>query len=237
MELDYGTPILKVQSGSHAYGVAQENSDTDYLGIFVAPTKDVLSFGVKQTATHDIEGDIDITWWELTHACKILMKGAFSALPLLAGEVIEATDDGHSFRANRSAFLSKQMLEPVLGFAKSLGLEGFDMNDGSGLFPPKKYAVAYRNLVIAATRTAKGNLNSLILPDCAQQIYHQLYNGGLEAELKRNEWFLNGELENLYRDVTSMMTSLDPEVRSSIPNEPDKDSIQNMIVTIRNHFN
>jgi predicted nucleotidyltransferase len=37
--------ILKALVGSHLYGLENEDSDRDYLGIFMRPLEEILSFG------------------------------------------------------------------------------------------------------------------------------------------------------------------------------------------------
>ena len=38
----FGKPILLVKAGSHLHGTANENSDTDYLGVFIAKKSTTL---------------------------------------------------------------------------------------------------------------------------------------------------------------------------------------------------
>src|SRR5258706_2511298 len=57
--------ILKVVVGSVAHGLANEKSDTDYRGIFVIPTSDLLRIGPHIDQTNWIEGKVDDTSWEL----------------------------------------------------------------------------------------------------------------------------------------------------------------------------
>ncbi len=62
------TEILKVIVGSQAHGTSNAGSDTDYRGVFVAPTNEILALGAKYKGTHWIEGtDEDNTSWELSH--------------------------------------------------------------------------------------------------------------------------------------------------------------------------
>jgi len=66
--------ILKVLVGSQAHGLATSESDFDYRGVFVVPTKEILSLGSKHTTTQWIEGKEDDTSWELGHFLHLATK-------------------------------------------------------------------------------------------------------------------------------------------------------------------
>lgn len=58
--------ILKVVVGSQAHGLANANSDYDYRGVFVLPTKEFFTIGGKNMQhTSWIEGNQDDTSWEV----------------------------------------------------------------------------------------------------------------------------------------------------------------------------
>jgi len=53
--------------GSHAHGLATPESDYDYRGVFVVPTREILSLGSRIKNTNWIEGNVDDTSWEVGH--------------------------------------------------------------------------------------------------------------------------------------------------------------------------
>lgn len=59
--------ILKVLVGSRAHGLATDESDYDYRGVFVRPTEEILSLNYKPKNTSWIEGSEDNTSWEIKH--------------------------------------------------------------------------------------------------------------------------------------------------------------------------
>lgn len=61
------TQILKVIVGSQAHGLATPKSDFDYRGVYVVPTRNILSLGNVKMNTSWIEGKDDDTSWEIGH--------------------------------------------------------------------------------------------------------------------------------------------------------------------------
>ena len=57
--------ILKVIVGSKAHHLDTNKSDTDYRGVFVVPTSELLRIGPKHDETRWIEGREDDTSWEI----------------------------------------------------------------------------------------------------------------------------------------------------------------------------
>jgi predicted nucleotidyltransferase len=58
--------ILKVIVGSQAHGLATKDSDFDYRGVFVVPTREILKIGGEDMHhTSWIEGKEDDTSWEI----------------------------------------------------------------------------------------------------------------------------------------------------------------------------
>src|SRR2546429_619841 len=65
MKEDSKSLILKTIVGSQAHGLANENSDYDYRGVFVVPTSEILRIGGSVKETNWIEGNEDDTSWEI----------------------------------------------------------------------------------------------------------------------------------------------------------------------------
>ena len=64
---DIKTIILKTIVGSVAHGLSTPESDTDYRGVFVIPTSEMLKLGGHTEQTSWIEGKDDNTSWEIGH--------------------------------------------------------------------------------------------------------------------------------------------------------------------------
>lgn len=75
LETEYQMRILSaVEYGSHAYGYASEDSDYDIRLIYVYPMEQYLSLSSPKDSIRVMEGDLDISGWELkrtlSHAAK-----------------------------------------------------------------------------------------------------------------------------------------------------------------------
>lgn len=77
-----GTVVFASLTGSQAYGLAHHGSDLDYVGVYVFPTKQFLSFNVKlpreslssqHSPIHN--DDIDITLYEVGQFIELLYEG------------------------------------------------------------------------------------------------------------------------------------------------------------------
>jgi predicted nucleotidyltransferase len=66
--------ILKTIVGSHAHGLATPESDYDYRGVFVLPTKEILKIGGDRQKTNWNEGEEDSTSWEIGHFLSLSLQ-------------------------------------------------------------------------------------------------------------------------------------------------------------------
>lgn len=108
---------LVTLSGSRAYGTNRPGSDLDLAGVYVAPTRDVLSLqGAKKT--HKLP-DRDATFHEMSHFCKLAAAANPTILEVLWSPVLVMGEHGKRLRATRQAFLSKRVVNTYGGYAVS----------------------------------------------------------------------------------------------------------------------
>ncbi|MFD4670954.1 DNA polymerase beta superfamily protein [Lentzea sp. NPDC058450] len=98
--------ILQVVIGSHAYGLASEQSDVDRRGVFVAPTEAFWRFEKPPTS---VEGpEPELLSWEVEHFCKLGLKSNPTVLETLVSPLTEiSTPMGEELRELLPAFLSQ----------------------------------------------------------------------------------------------------------------------------------
>lgn len=89
--------ILKVLVGSRAHGLADENSDYDYRGVYVVSTETILSLGYKYKGNHWVEGENeDQTAYEIGHFLQLITRCNPTALETLLAPVIESPEEWDS---------------------------------------------------------------------------------------------------------------------------------------------
>lgn len=111
--------LLKVITGSHAYGLALPTSDVDYRGVYVADKGAILApFSPPKV----IEGEGDDVSYELRHFFKLASNANPNVIELLF--VPERchhfiTPLGQKLLDNKHLFLSKQIVRTYIGFSDS----------------------------------------------------------------------------------------------------------------------
>ncbi|MGQ0840828.1 nucleotidyltransferase domain-containing protein [Actinokineospora sp.] len=99
--------VLSAVVGSHAYGLATEESDVDRRGVYVAPTAWFWRFAKPPSSMEGPEPEQ--LSWEVEHFCALALKANPSVLDLLVSEHVEVcTPIGAELRALLPAFLSRR---------------------------------------------------------------------------------------------------------------------------------
>ncbi len=113
--------ILQAVVGSQAYGLARENSDEDRLGVFVAPTLDLVGLEWSPKKETKVSTDPDITRHELGKFLKLSLKGNPTILELYWAEKYTIiTYTGARIADLGKAVLSeKAVYNSYLGYARS----------------------------------------------------------------------------------------------------------------------
>ena len=144
------TEILRCVVGSQAHGLAGPHSDTDYRGVYVAPTTEILSLFNKIKNTSWVEGDIDNTEWEIGKFLEMACKCNPTVLEVfLAPRADQSIEDlyekdkskwGDELRALFPyVWNSKDVMNAFVGYGLNQRKKFFDDKDKRA----SKYAVAY----------------------------------------------------------------------------------------------
>ncbi len=153
------TTILRVLVGSRAHGLATEDSDYDYRGVWVRATRELLALGAKAKTTQWTEADkakgekLDDTSWELGHFlelathCNPTILEVFAA-PVLATQeyhhdgslAFSRHEDGRALRALLPyVWNPRGVRDAFLGYAMNQQKKFLAGKDGV----PAKFACAY----------------------------------------------------------------------------------------------
>ena len=137
---------MKVLVGSHAHGLADENSDRDYRGVYVLPTSEILSINYRYKGTSWIEGKEDDTSYEIGHFLHLATKCNPTILEVFKAPVIEMNDDGEYLRKCLSWCWNPQdVFNAFVGYGMNQRKKFLDKKDNR----QDKYACAYVRTLIA----------------------------------------------------------------------------------------
>ena len=103
--------------GSRAYGLEHAGSDSDFRGIYVAPTENALGLIAPSEQLECKEPDMTV--FEFGKFCRLAAKANPNVLELLWAPVMHETEIGQLLRANRSLFLSQLVRATYAGYAHS----------------------------------------------------------------------------------------------------------------------
>lgn len=108
--------ILEAIVGSTVYGLATEDSDIDILGVYVAPTRDILSIHKPQDTI--VKHDPDIAYHEVEKYMRLAIKCNPTILELLFMDKYEKiTDEGRLLIKIRHLFLNTAIYNSYGGYA------------------------------------------------------------------------------------------------------------------------
>lgn len=139
--------ILKCLVGSRAHGLHNEDSDYDFRGVYVTPTKDILSLNYQYKGSHWFEGKEDQTTYEIQHFLELALHCNPTILEVFVAPVWTCNPGltihltyGHALRG-----LFPYVWEPKRAFD---AFTGYGYNQRKKMLEkkdlrPRKYAVAY----------------------------------------------------------------------------------------------
>ena len=136
------TMILKALVGSRAHGLERPESDYDYRGVFVLPTREFHTIGTKPKSVIWIESDEDNTAHEIGEFLNLALKSNPSILETLASPKYTADRFGMELRLLfDDLWTPAAAVEAFTGYSKNQMIKFFD-----GSLPAQrrnKFAVAW----------------------------------------------------------------------------------------------
>lgn len=139
--------ILKVLVGSRAHGLADDDSDYDYRGVFVVPTTEILKLGGNIKNTHWVEGDNDNTSWEIGHFLHLATKCNPTILETFLAPVEDGDEWGMAMR-NLFPYIwnTNDVVNAFIGYGLNQRKKFLDDKDNRA----NKYACAYMRTLYQA---------------------------------------------------------------------------------------
>lgn len=217
------TTILLGVVGSRAYGLDHAGSDTDRLGIFQRPTREILARMAKGELDSDtrVTNDPDVACHEVGKAFRLLAENNPNALELLWLPDYETiTFTGGMILSHRDLFLSQAVRNRYVGYARGQIKRLKDY----GEFDPQK-------------RTEKHGRHTARLLFQAQGI---LETGELCVRLTEEqaeacfEWGRLADTDpiSFMGHMEQLITTLDATT-TDLQEKPDMEAIKELLVEIR----
>lgn len=218
--------ILEGITGSKAYGLDTEKSDTDIKGVYLLDTRKVLSMGFDPQKTTRDHVDPDWVYHEVGKFMKLVSGGNPTMTELLfLSDYTIMTPIGQSLIDNRDAFLStKGTMKAYRGYAFSQaqalsrryaeGLEGYDSSLKNRYAKHTRHC--FRLLMQARQLLETGTLTVRVTPQ--QREY--LFSMGEKPVSEVVDEFMrqDSEFDN---------------IKSVLPEEPDTDKLNDILYQIR----
>jgi uncharacterized protein len=213
--------ILEGITGSKAYGLDTETSDTDIKGIYLVDTRNVLSMDWnfdKQTKNHTVPD------WEY-HEVQKFMKLAQDSNPtilelLFLEDYTILTPVGKLLVDNRHLFLSQMVRKKYGGYAlsqaKSLATNDGKYGNGRANRYEKHTRHCFRLLYQGRELLETGNLTVRVTPEVREELF---------AIGKKSP----DEVVTLFEEKFKEFDTIE----SVLPEKVDKEAINNLLLQIR----
>jgi predicted nucleotidyltransferase len=218
--------ILEGITGSRAYGLDTAKSDTDIKGVYLLPTKTVLSIGFDPQRTTKDHVDPDWVYHEVGKFMKLVIGGNPTLTELLfLDEYTKMTPIGQLLIDNRSAFLSTEAITNAYsGYAFSQaqklnnrteqGLEGYDSALKNRFAKHTRHC--FRLLIQGRQLLETGTLDVKVTPEQREYLFAMGEKTASEV------------VEEFMKQDTAMK-----EVKSVLPDKPDMEKLNEILYTIR----
>jgi predicted nucleotidyltransferase len=233
--------ILKTLVGSHAHGLATPESDYDYRGVYVIPTKEILSLNFTYKGSHWLEGEQDQTAYEIGHFLQLATRCNPSILEVMVAPVIPITEESAyytKFENINSEFIKlsvswgnelrallpycwspKQAFDAFTGYSHNQQKKMLDNHLGRW----QKYGTAYLRVLWNLCNLLETGTFSLEVKDPVFKRYLQLI---------RNKEYTVGQIIDLAKELRKKAELLLPLSNQ----KSDLSKVNNFLLKIRKEF-
>ena len=212
--------ILKVLVGSQAHGLADEDSDHDFRGVYVNRTSDILRLGPAPKDASWIEKaeGADDTAWELRKFLDLSLQCNPTLLECYFAPVVDANAWGLELRSLFPCVWSAERVRAAfVGYAINQRKKMLDDKDGKA----RKYAAA----CIRAVIQAENLLRSGVLP--VSMLSHPLCP--LLRKIRRST-FSPGEVVDIFESMRDQIDAI------SCEHIPDVEPINDFLLRVRKGY-
>jgi len=227
--------ILKVLVGSQAHGLADEDSDHDYRGVYVNATEDILRLGHKYKGNHWVEGESeDQTYYEINHflclatKCNPTILEVFKAPNMATKDITEGRTITFTNEASLGIELQKlfpyiwcpkKSYEAFVGYSSNQRKKMLDKKDDRG----PKFACAYlRTLLQLHDLLEFGTFDLKVKDGCYKDYLLEIKNGHYKP----------GEII----DIAEQLIEECKVLRDKSTQEQDLDKVHEFLIKIRKQY-
>lgn len=225
--------ILQCLVGSQAYGTATPQSDFDYKSIYISPESEVIGILKEKEAKRYSPDDQSFS---LRHFFRLCIKCVPNVMELLFCEedcVVMATKEGQLLRQERNLFLSKNCVEPYIGYAQA--------QIKKSAIVPLNRGLGRQEIVAEFGYDTKFAMHTIRLLQTAEEL---LKDGVLRVKRPNRDFLLDirfGRAFKDYEDFKKYAGSLIDRVRSLesgsiLPERPDIESINRLVIAIQKQY-
>ena len=221
--------ILKVLTGSRAYGLETPESDFDFHGVYVTPTSQLLAIGPKPKESIWKEGDEDFQSWEIGRFLDLAVHCNPTVLETFVAPVEHATPCGFELRVLFESVLTrKRVYDAFLGYSHNQQKKMFNKPDNPAEDQPSprawKFAVQYLRILLQGERllrTGEFVLDMTAYTDDARSLL---------MDIKRGE-FSMGFVIDLADEFKKRLELAFAD--SSVREAPDLDAVNEFLIGVR----
>lgn len=232
-ELDLNL-LFAALSGSHAYGYAHKGSDFDIRGSFAAPTADILALSKPKDTIVIMRNRIDATFHEIEKFMQLLIKQNGNSYEQLFCPLIIKTSRWHSLLQNAAM---RTLTKHIYNHYKGMCWKNYVLFVKDKRQPvPRICLFIIRALMTGIYVLTKGgfllDINSLpkklkISASLIQRLVEHLQNEKTVSRFKKS----------IDAFILKLFVRLDSAYElSSLPEQPDTESLNALLLKIRKHF-
>ena len=213
--------IYRCLVGSRAYGLANDDSDRDVRGVYLAPAERHWSlYGVPEQLENK---ETDEVYWELQKFLLLALKANPNILEVLyTPEVLAADELAHELRGMRKSFLSKLVFQTYGGYVQAQ-FRKLEARRAKGLAIKWKHAMHLIRLLLAGTATLRKGEVPVRVADQHRERLLEIRVGAIALD-SIVEWH-----RELYSDFAEAYR------RTVLPDRPDYERVNDFLVRARRH--
>lgn len=212
--------VYSCQVGSHAFGLANEDSDSDIRGVFLPPARLHWSMFKLPEQIEFKNDNNDEVFWEIEKFLMLALKANPNILETLwTPKVIVASEFADRLRTSRQAFLSKHLYKTYSGYVLSQFRRMKNSYEAKGTFKSKHAMHLIRLLYSGIAALQNGEIMIDVSPHRDQLLTIK-----------------SGELE--FEEVRTLALELDKQFQTAfentkLPEQPDFETVNKLLIEAR----